>query len=226
LGVSGESVVSFEPFDWNVVVVGRWNQAILTPAGIAKHVFKLASHQMLPVKVPLDGLMPYLVGDPEERVEVAVEANRLLIQLRKLEYGVLGTAMNMGANVLESLPHTPVTAAGFNIKFRQKEADQERGYLTSHSEIDDGLSDAGFTISRRTLSRGLTYESGLLNVDITTDSKGMQVAFNFHLASNDCTDLVQWLHLSTENVKSSVSRIMDFLRLDIGEVNHDDNAVT
>ncbi len=29
-----------EPFDWNVVVAGAWNRALLTPAWLQKRVFK------------------------------------------------------------------------------------------------------------------------------------------------------------------------------------------
>ena len=30
-----------DTFDWGVIIPGRWNQAILTPAGIAKYVFDM-----------------------------------------------------------------------------------------------------------------------------------------------------------------------------------------
>lgn len=176
------------------------------------------------MKVPIDGLMPYLVGDPKEQVEVALEANRLLIQLKKTEYDVLETAMRMGVNALESLPHTPVTAAGFNINFRQNEPAMEHVPLTAYPQIDDALSDAGFAISRRTTSRGLSYNSGALNVDMTTDAKGLQVFFNFHCASDDCNNLAGWLRQSGPEIRSAVMKILDCFGLEVTEASDDNDT--
>lgn len=168
--------------------------------------------------------MPYLVGDPKEQVEVALEANRLLIQLKKTEYDVLETAMRMGVNALESLPHTPVTAAGFNINFRQNEPAMEHVPLTAYPQIDDALSDAGFAISRRTTSRGLSYNSGALNVDMTTDAKGLQVFFNFHCASDDCNNLAGWLRQSGPEIRSAVMKILDCFGLEVTEASDDNDT--
>ena len=36
-----EIVMPLEPYDWNVVVLGRWDRALLTSQGIASRLFQL-----------------------------------------------------------------------------------------------------------------------------------------------------------------------------------------
>ncbi len=52
-------------FDWDVVVVGFWNPAILTPAGIWKRLFELEQGTPVELEVPIDGLAPYRVSHEE-----------------------------------------------------------------------------------------------------------------------------------------------------------------
>lgn len=63
--------------EWSVVVVGRWNRAILTPNGIAKRVFKLAELSQMVVAVPLDGVSPYIVKNPDQKIAATTDEGRL-----------------------------------------------------------------------------------------------------------------------------------------------------
>jgi hypothetical protein len=47
-----------QPFNWDVVIVGFWNRAILTPNGIAKRLFKLPEGSGIEVLVPVNSLEP------------------------------------------------------------------------------------------------------------------------------------------------------------------------
>jgi hypothetical protein len=59
--------MALSPERWSVVIIGRWNRAILTPAGIAKRVFGEPETKLMDVEVPLDGLSPYRVRHPEKK---------------------------------------------------------------------------------------------------------------------------------------------------------------
>jgi len=48
--------MKLEPIDWNVIIVGRWNTAILTPGRIAEKIFQQQPGTGLHVDVPLDGV--------------------------------------------------------------------------------------------------------------------------------------------------------------------------
>ena len=42
-----------EPYDWNVVLLGHWNRAILTPQGISERLFQLLSETEIGIEVPM-----------------------------------------------------------------------------------------------------------------------------------------------------------------------------
>ncbi len=42
------------PFDWNVVIIGSWNPAILTPQGITTRLLQLEAGTPVEVQVSLD----------------------------------------------------------------------------------------------------------------------------------------------------------------------------
>ena len=92
--------MGLQPADWSVVILGRWNRAILTPNGIAKRLFKLAEAKQVLVAVPLDGVSPYMVRHPTQQIVAMTDEGRLLVQVVRADYKVLGEAMTAGANWL------------------------------------------------------------------------------------------------------------------------------
>ncbi len=54
----------------------------------------------IPIKVPMDGISPYIVNDPKMTVDVLLEGGRLRIQLLKPTYEGLADAMQRLANTL------------------------------------------------------------------------------------------------------------------------------
>lgn len=207
--------MDFKPSDWNVVIVGRWNPAILTPGGIKKLVFKMEDNEKVEVAVPLDGLSPYLVKHPEKNITVITDVNRLLIKLENEDYQTLANAMEAGVNALESLPQTPFVAAGFNIRFNAEESPIEILDICT-STIDTKIGDLGHTISARGISRTVSYGDGNLNININLNNKS-EVLFNFHRNSNKKDELVSWLHTDVSTVKTEVERIIDKLEINIEE---------
>ncbi len=107
------SIVSEE---WSVVILGAWNRAILTPAGISKRLFGLPKGTQVEVMVPLDVLAPFKVR--HEDTSVAAAADRLIINPSKCNYTNMQKPMNIACKALGNLPETPVSAAGYNFKFK------------------------------------------------------------------------------------------------------------
>ena len=206
----------FKPSDWNVVIVGRWNPAILTPGGIKKFVFKMEEAEKVEVAVPLDGLSPYLVKQPEKNITVITDVNRLLIKVENEDYQTLAHAMEAGVNALESLPQTPFIAAGFNIRFKTEESPTEILDICT-STIDAKMGELGHIISARGISRSINYGDGNLNININHINNISEVLFNFHRNSNKKDELVSWLHTDVSAVKTEVERIIDKLEINIEE---------
>jgi len=207
-----------KPVNWSVVIVGRWNPAILTPAGIAQHVFGVKVDPARPVEVlvPIDGLSPYVVKHPEHDVTARLDERRLRIEAQKPDYATLGEAMSAGRRVLETLPVTPFTAAGINVHFRT-DGDMRRIIEIVSADIDGSLSDLGYTIKMRSVVRTLAWREGLINLSITGGEKGFEASFNFHKETRDGPKLVQWLEVPVAEVRSCVEKVLNGLGLEIEE---------
>lgn len=108
-----------QPFDWNVVVVGAWNVAILTPGGVAKRLFRLPPGTPVEVQVPLDAPhAPMQVKRGGMVVAVAPSGMQLTVGPEQSAFSGLQEAAEIAARAIEDLPETPVRAAGVNIRYR------------------------------------------------------------------------------------------------------------
>lgn len=208
--------MSLRPVDWNVVIIGRWNPAILTPNGIAKRIFEVEEGKPVGVSVPLDGVSPYRVRSPDEKIIVVTGSERLIITVSKCNYDSLGEAMAAGVKVLKWLPETPVSAAGFNVRFRASEGVPQIIDLVN-SGVDSYLSDIPYKIIRRTLGRSVEYNNGELNITITAGDERVEVLFNFHRRSSVHDDLKKWLETPTKNIMLNVNELLDKFSIDIEE---------
>lgn len=198
--------MSFQPYDWNVVVVGHWNRAILTPAGIGKRLFALPEGTPVSVELPIDGISPCRVR--HGGLTVVAADDRILIGMDDLGYEHLCAAMGLGVAALEGLPETPVSAAGFNIRF--KDPDPSPEFSTRMAcDIDDRISDQGLPISARGLSRSLVWNGGFINLQITLDEQeGGHAIFNFHRASHNAEDLTAWLRVDLAEVRTTTEALL------------------
>ena len=180
-----------EPIDWSAVVVGYWNTAILTPAGIAQRLFGLESGTPIGVEVPIDGLAPYKVK--HENIIVMVDRRSLTVFAGTPQYDPLEKAMGIAAKAIKSLPETPVSASGFNIRYKIEEP-LDALLTKSAAKLDDLISDFSCKITSRSLLRTLEYKNGVINFSLQEDiNQFIRVSFNFHLETTDREALYQWL---------------------------------
>lgn len=210
--------LDLKPVDWSVIIAGRWNQAILTPVGIAKYVFGMEPSQKLKLEihVPLDGLSPYQVKHPTEDVLAMTEHHLLKIALTEAGYAALAKAMEFGKNALTRLPETPVLAAGFNIDYRADGAlDELAGPV--RSEVDPLLLDADFRTKERVLGRTLAFGDGVLKVRLSVSDVESTIRCNFHRETQDQGDLTTWLSTPIEEVRDEVRKLLAALQLPVQE---------
>ena len=202
-----------EPIDWDVIVVGHWNRAILTPNGIAKRLFKLPEGTGIEVSIPVNLLGPVQVK--HDGVAVRVEAQRIIVAPERPSYDALKKAMATACNALKNLPETPVFAAGFNIRFEVRAEGLPLPLdKIGETALDTELSDAGYEIVSRGLTRrirlkGSTFEEGVVNLLVLKDeTKPVRIELNFHRDSNTVADLVRWLDIPEQDLKEGVSKIL------------------
>jgi len=194
---------------WNVVVVGAWNVAILTPDGIRERLFKLSTNDALEIQVALDrpGRFRVVHGG----VSVVPTASALEAIASAPDAVGMQRASEVCATALSELPRTPVSAAGLNFRFSDTEP-LSSVLEAAKSGFDDLLSDAGYEIAETSLKRSLRLAPGVVNVTLSMPSEAStaQLDFNFHLSSQEPEELKAWLARASEfsEVAERMSKVL------------------
>lgn len=200
--------MSLAPTDWSVVTLGRWNRAILTPAGIRQRVFRLPPDGPVEVLVPIDLLAPPQVN--LEDMTVVANWDRLFVRPKEVcSFDLLDRARQLTVNTMESLPETPLTAVGYNVVYRSHEPVEElRNVL--HSDVDESFLDHDYTFGGRTLARVIPWREGAINLSIEEDSQQeiYTVSFNFERKSVDRNHQIAWLQVPIEEARQQVHRVL------------------
>lgn len=194
-----------EPFDWNVVVAGAWNRALLTPAWLQKRVFKQPDATLelfLPVEFPA----PPRVKLREMTIEVSGTA--LIVGTEACTYETLGTAQKLATNALDALGETPIAGVGINVRYRLG-ALLEVTLQRTNAAFDKFLADSALNVKSRSFQRTIAWEAGELNLTLEEDEGAHgTVLFNFHLGTPDVAAAKEWLRTPADRLKSVVDLVL------------------
>lgn len=194
------------PTDWNVVIVGYWNRAILTPMGIVRRLFELPETTPVDVEIPLDVLAPFRVR--HENVTVIAGGDRLVLEPSKDTYPNLEQAMKIGLRALGRLPETPVMAAGFNIRFKSPDTLPGLVEIIGHT-WDNRFSDEGIEIENRAIARTVAWNGGKINISVSQEPNlSSTVLLNYDLKSSETGELQRWLGRTIDEVRGETERIL------------------
>lgn len=201
--------MALNPIDWGVVTVGRWNRAILTPAGIAQRIFERQEPATMEVLVPIDLLAPPQVK--LDNMTVVADWNRLnvLPDQGHCSFLNLDRARQLSVAALTSLPETPLGAVGCNVIYRSdKPVEELRSALDS--QADERLFDLGYGFGGRTVARVIPWNDGAINFSIEEDAEQQvyTVRFNFERKSVERNHHLDWLQVPIEQLRGQVHRIL------------------
>jgi hypothetical protein len=183
--------LAFTPDNWNVVIIGAWNPAILTPAGIREHLFELPSTSSVEVLVPIDGIGPPLVR--HGGTQVAVSSDSIILSAQELTVPGITSAIAVGIRAMDVLPRTPLLASGVNFRFAVQDL-PTRFVEGMESSLDRSIAALEFHTQEHLLKRKLRYREGELNFEIALrENQSGTVAFNFNRTSTDRNDHRNWL---------------------------------
>lgn len=193
--------------DWNVVIAGAWNTAILTPKGIAKRLFQLED---TPVEVLVELEFRSPIRVKYQNIVVQPSSSSLIISPENSNSELLEQSVIIARRALEALPETPLKAAGLNIRYQYQNIPDEL-IEAGKSTIDDALQDAGFNINEKHLGRKIPWDEGVLNLDIhEREDASALILFNFHKASTTPGELMEWLGMHERMLEDS-EKICDSL---------------
>jgi hypothetical protein len=202
----------FEPTNWNIIISGAWNLAILTPNGISKRLFDLPAGTPIEVQVAIDEPGNYRVQ--HEGVAVAPSLRQLELSVVSNDLASLEKASLIAKKVLQVLPETPVAAAGVNFRYTLNPIPDSLIDLTK-TPIDDIYSDEGFTITESLTQRSLELHPGVVNIQIKQNNDGSgSVLMNFHYSSDLQIELSQWISRTPEFFKTA-QKLLESLKITV-----------
>lgn len=197
-----------EPCDWNVVILGHWNPAILTPNGIAERLFELPSETEVGIAVPMDAIGPFRVSHGD--LAVMVGGGRLMVEATENNFPSLERAMRVARRAMGSLPETPVVAAGFNVRGQGSGERGDLGPLIEATQLrwDEQFERAGFPLSRRDVTWVTDWPPGKISVNLIREDhdRVLRVNLNFERAGNR-QELMEWLARPIGEVQEQARRI-------------------
>lgn len=210
--------------DWSVVILGRWNRAILTPFGIAQRMFQLDADIPVEVFVAIDALAPPQVR--HDRIVVIAASDRLIIHPEDETFPQLARAMELGRRAIESLPETPLVAAGINLNYACQEPLETLQAITRSHDWDNRLAENNFVIADRGISRTFNWNGGNINLMIGEEADAsFNIRFNFERRSTVRADHQDWLARDAGDLEEQVRRILqDSIQLQPGEIPNDAEA--
>jgi hypothetical protein len=198
--------MALEPVDWNVVVLGRWNPALFTPAAISRRIFGLPEGTPVEVFVVLDD-----VQQPRVRhggVTISPSFGQLLISPERCTFGELDRAREIAREAIRELPKTPFLAAGYNLRYVSDAMPTPLAARFSDA-LDRQFADNDFRILGRQFHRVLEFRNGRVLVRVTRDPDDKaEVLINFDLQSKESEPLREWLTIPVQDIRDNCERIL------------------
>ena len=145
-----------EPFSWGVIAVGAWNLAILSPDGIRRRLFKLEDSAAIQLELMVDRPGQFRVS--HGGLIVVPTPMLLEVATQVATNASLKEACDLARLALESLPETPVSAVGVNVRYRFSEVPDN--IIDSVRRIDQPLADAGFRVKGNYGDAGVATRTG------------------------------------------------------------------
>jgi hypothetical protein len=196
------------PVDWNIVILGAWNVAILTPSRIASRLFGLEPGTPIEILVDTEGRAPIRVKYDDIIIEPSPV--RLAITPQTPNFESLGRCIAIAQKALSILPETPFSAIGLNLRFKL-DVIPDALIEAGESIIDNKLSDEGYILQDKELKRTIEWKDGVLNLNIqeNKDSSAL-IGLNYHKNSSSPTELSDWLNYH-QDMNDAADKIMGIL---------------
>lgn len=187
----------------NLVMVGAWNPAIITPNWLK---------QQFPEMITASEYETAYVAAPYPAIRYGIEGvfidptnGRLRLSPQKADRSRLELIPKLALAIYNRLSHTPIAAMGFNFAYRAsagerfaafdfvKERDQERFYQ-------------GLGLNRMThaqIKHSFISSKYQLNLRYDANEEADKVSFNFHYAVSEAPRVREALEAFNENLSTS-----------------------
>lgn len=171
-----------------LIIVGAWNSRIFTPSWIKKYLFPSEDEDFtieMPAPLSLDFNTQFIsprISSKEARI--LLQENRLSFSPVENKNEHYDQIQELALQIVDYLPHTPVTAYGVNFLFAENPISEELVNrirprdLEEFEQVNDSLTGEQYT-------RRLRLNGRTLNFTIKLDGDKAAFDFNFHFKIDD-----------------------------------------
>ena len=138
---------------------------------------------------------------------VAVDSQSLEVNAVQCEYDNLHEAMGVARKALESLPETPISAVGINIRYKldalpAKTVDRLR------CDLDSELAALDYVRVENTISKNVEFNAGVISLILSWDNSGhATLVVNFNRTTQEHSEAIEWLALPIEELRTNAHNI-------------------
>lgn len=200
--------------EWNIIVAGSWNLAILNPDWVSKKIFETNE---LDVDLLIDNFRPQ-IRYKHEKVILAPESSRVTVGCTETTEAAIEQAEAACLRLIDSLPVTPLSAVGINVGFFE---DNPSGHLLDGFNFKDNFKYAenGFEVATSEILRSISLPDCTLNFRVRQEADGnVSFHFNFHANTQDAENAKLALK---KKASSRVGTATDILKKIYGIVGDD-----
>jgi hypothetical protein len=194
-----------------LVLLGHWNQYILSPGWSAKNIF---DEPGLGVEIALDlGLPPRYTSEQSRVRMIPTEDNVTFVALQH-DDECLQKMENLAYTLVDKLSYTPVKAFGVNFGFVDEAG---KGDLLEIFKFSDNelLNSFGCQLTFSSIRRRLIVENRTLNLAISNKGDEVSFDFNFHFGVSGTSEVISKIKSSViENKKIAENLLKSVYKLD------------
>ncbi|MGO9613842.1 MAG: hypothetical protein ACLPX5_12505 [Dissulfurispiraceae bacterium] len=187
----------------NMVIVGAWNLAILTPQWYKKQFSQFVKDKEIPIEIQVGtGAMKYKLCD----ISISLSPGKLVFYSTKNDDAQYELIERFAEGTISQLLHTPITAIGHNMSYFTN-GDNFNLFDANILDRCEAFYKKEFsvaTMNSQTVIHTLSYENYNLNLKYDFNRKKNFISLNYHYDITN-TDMIKKLILEfRNNIKLSV----------------------
>jgi len=186
----------------NIVIVGAWNTAILSPNWLRLHFPDIIKSEKIKIDASFGPSSSFVFNLDD--IKLFPSSNRLMIAATKKTQSTYEKVKKLAQGILELLPHTPITSIGHNIAYNVR--DNNIRILTDDHDLQEKeiyREILNKDIIARNIKHTIPSENHYLNIEYRISRDEKIIDFNFHYDNNSQELLSKSVNSFVQNIEYS-----------------------
>ena len=192
----------------SLVIIGKWNQAILTHEWILKEFPGNFKQKETPIEYSFDiNAFRFTI----DNILIQPTSRSLILFAEKLEEKLYKKISGLASGIVDKLPHTPIIAIGHNIAYYSKKVN-----FFNYSKLDDLQEEykkkiTTGVINSQQIKHSIEFEDHVLNLSFNINRKKCFIDFNYHYPIKSISNKTEIINKFKENIIHSKSLLKELM---------------